>query len=214
MKASSFLLPVGLWSFQGLSQRTWPWGLWDPPGGVGPHIPGFARDSPSRVGLLCSVDMGWGRIRPVSCKEQRRFQQFVRTAWSLSDQGRLPQSSPVAQLVKKLPIQETQEMWVRSLGQDNTLEKEMATHSSILAWKIPWTEEPGWRQSHVVAKSGTQMSTHASHSLSLRRRSRETPECTAGGWLQKTLLPKEELLPGLPGVPSGCSQGVGGRLPL
>ena len=59
---------------------------------------------------------------------------------------------------------------------------------------------------HVVAKSGTQMSTRASHSLSLRRRSRETPECTAGGWLQKALLPKEELLPGLPGVPRGAAR--------
>ena len=36
-----------------------------------------------------------------------------------------------------------QEMWVWSLGQEDPLEKEMATHSSILAWKIPWTEEPG-----------------------------------------------------------------------
>ena len=34
-------------------------------------------------------------------------------------------------------------MWVRSLGQEDPLEKEMATHSSILAWKIPWTAEPG-----------------------------------------------------------------------
>ena len=34
-------------------------------------------------------------------------------------------------------------MWVRSLGQEDTLEEEMATHSSILAWEIPWTEEPG-----------------------------------------------------------------------
>ena len=90
MKTSPFLLPVGLWSFQGLPQRTWTWGLWDPPGGVGPHTPGFARDSPSRVGLLCSVDTGRGRIRAVLYKEQRRFQQFVRTAQSLSDQGRLP----------------------------------------------------------------------------------------------------------------------------
>ena len=38
---------------------------------------------------------------------------------------------------------ETQEAWVRSLGQEDTLEEEMATHSSILAWKILWTEEPG-----------------------------------------------------------------------
>ena len=48
----------------------------------------------------------------------------------------------MAQMVKRLPtMQETQ---VQSLGWEDTLEKEMATHSSILAWKIPWTEEPGW----------------------------------------------------------------------
>ena len=40
-----------------------------------------------------------------------------------------------------------QEMWVRSLGQEDPLEKEMATHSSILAWEIPWTQEPGGLQS-------------------------------------------------------------------
>ena len=40
-----------------------------------------------------------------------------------------------------------QETGVRSLGQEDSLEKEMATHSSILAWKIPWTEEPGGLQS-------------------------------------------------------------------
>ena len=38
-------------------------------------------------------------------------------------------------------------MWVQSLGQEDSLEKEMATHSSILAWRIPWTEEPGGLQS-------------------------------------------------------------------
>ena len=40
-------------------------------------------------------------------------------------------------------MKETQEMWVWSQGQEDPLEKEMATHSNILAWKIPWTEEPG-----------------------------------------------------------------------
>ena len=53
--------------------------------------------------------------------------------------------SLVTQMVKNLPaMQETQ---VRSLGQEDPLEKEMATHSSILAWKIPWMEEPGRLQS-------------------------------------------------------------------
>ena len=40
-----------------------------------------------------------------------------------------------------------QNAWVRSLGQEDSLEKEMATHSSILSWRIPWTEEPGGLQS-------------------------------------------------------------------
>ena len=44
-------------------------------------------------------------------------------------------------MMKNLPAM--QENWVQSLGQEDPLEKEMATHSSILAWRIPWTEEPG-----------------------------------------------------------------------
>ena len=47
---------------------------------------------------------------------------------------------PVAQLVRNLPAM--QQTWVRFLSWEDPLEKEMATHSSILAWKIPWTEEP------------------------------------------------------------------------
>ena len=49
--------------------------------------------------------------------------------------------SLVAQMVKHLPA--VQETWVRSLSQEDPLEKDMATHSNTLAWKIPWTEEPG-----------------------------------------------------------------------
>ena len=61
--------------------------------------------------------------------------------------------SLIAQLVKNLPaMQETQ---VRLLGQEDPLEKEMETHSSILAWRIPWTEEPGrhmteWLSLHMI----------------------------------------------------------------
>ena len=51
----------------------------------------------------------------------------------------------MVQMVKHLP--RMQETWVQSLGWEDLLEKEMATHSSILAWKIPWTEEPGRQQS-------------------------------------------------------------------
>ena len=54
-------------------------------------------------------------------------------------------SSLVAQVVKYLPAM--RETWVQSLGREDPLEKEMATHSSILAWRIPWTEEPGGLQS-------------------------------------------------------------------
>ena len=54
-------------------------------------------------------------------------------------------ASLVAQLVKSLPaVQETR---VRSLGQEDPVEKKMATHATILAWRIPWTEEPGGLQS-------------------------------------------------------------------
>ena len=61
-------------------------------------------------------------------------------------------TSLVAQMVKNLPtMQETQ---VRSLDQEESLEKGLATHSSVLAWKIPWTEEPGGLQSMGLQKVG------------------------------------------------------------
>ena len=63
-------------------------------------------------------------------------------------------TSKVAQTVKSLPaVWETR---VRSLGQEDPVEKKMATHSSILAWRIPWTEEPGGLQS-----TGSQRVGHA-----------------------------------------------------
>ena len=62
-------------------------------------------------------------------------------------------ASLVAQLVKNLPAK--QETWVQSLGRGDSLEKGMASHfNSILAWRIPWTEEPG-RLQPMVAKSQT-----------------------------------------------------------
>ena len=62
------------------------------------------------------------------------------------------EASLVAQMEKHLPA--VREMWVRSLGQEGALEKEMATHSSVLAWRIPWTEEPGGLQSMGSQKVG------------------------------------------------------------
>ena len=65
-------------------------------------------------------------------------------------------ASLVVQTVKNRPaMQETQ---VRSPGWEDPLEKEMATHSSILAWEIPWTEEPRGLQSIELQKSGTRLS--------------------------------------------------------
>ena len=61
----------------------------------------------------------------------------------------------MAQWVKDLlAMQETQETQVRSLGQEDPLEEEMATHFSILAWRIPWTEEPGGLQSKRSRRVG------------------------------------------------------------
>ena len=58
-------------------------------------------------------------------------------------------------LPSHLPVEEMQEMWVQCLGREDPMEKEMATHSSILTWKTPWTEEPGGLQS-----TGSQRVTH------------------------------------------------------
>ena len=58
----------------------------------------------------------------------------------------------MVQMIKRLPAM--RETWVRSLGREESLEKEMATHSSILAWSIPWTEEPGGLQSRVSQRVG------------------------------------------------------------
>ena len=59
-------------------------------------------------------------------------------------------------MVKNLPAnaEEIQETWVRSLSWEDSLEKEMVTHSSILAWKILWTEDPGGLQSIGSQRAG------------------------------------------------------------
>ena len=56
-------------------------------------------------------------------------------------------------------MQETQETWVRSLGWEDPPEKEMATHSNILAWEIPWTEEPDGTQSTESQRVGHNLAT-------------------------------------------------------
>ena len=73
------------------------------------------------------------------CEKQVAFEQVL-------------EDTLVAQLVKSLPAM--RETLVRPLGQEDLLEKEMATHSSILAWQIPWMEEPGGLQSKGSQRVG------------------------------------------------------------
>ena len=80
---------------------------------------------------------------------RRRGQQRMRAGWYHRLDGRgfkqAPCTSLVAQMVKCLPTM--WETWVQSLGRDDLLEEETVIHSSILAWKIPWMEEPDRLQS-------------------------------------------------------------------
>ena len=81
----------------------------------------------SLVGELWNHNSGCGLLSPQAVCRNQKFG-----------------ASQVAQWQRiRLTMQETQETQVRSLGWEDPLEKEMATHSSILAWEIPWTEEPG-----------------------------------------------------------------------
>ena len=73
-------------------------------------------------------------------------------------------ASLMAQMVKNLPA--TQETWVQSLGWKDPLEKGMATHSSILAWRIPWTEEPGALQSVGSQRVGHEWATTTNMNIS------------------------------------------------
>ena len=92
--------------------------------------------------------MDW-RTRDIGKKWIRKLDTKNKTGKNLCG---LPQ---VAQWIKNSPaMQETQEIWVQSLGWEDPLEESMATRSSILAWRIPWTEEPDRLQSMGLQKSG------------------------------------------------------------
>ena len=76
------------------------------------------------------------------------FNILSRFVWATREVTRLWWASPVTQRWKIcLPVQEPQERWVQPQVQEDSLQESMATHSSILAWRIPWTEEPGGLQS-------------------------------------------------------------------
>ena len=80
-------------------------------------------------------------VRPETQLEAASNRCFFNTWFSWGE------GFPGGSVVEDPPIQETEETRVWSLGWENPLEEDMATHSSILAWEIPWTEEPGGLQS-------------------------------------------------------------------
>ena len=105
------------------------------------------------------------------------------TSWESSTAVCYTWASLVAQRVKHLPaVQETR---VRSLGWEDLLEKEMATHSSILAWRIPWTEEPGGLQSMGWQRVGHNWATSLSLSCYTWRLLRE--------WIRRVLIARENI---------------------
>ena len=97
------------------------------------------------------------RIRGIILSSEKSF-------WRIDVQFSSVRTSLVAQRLKHLPAM--WETWVRSLGQEDPLEKEMANHSSILAWRIPWTKDPGRLQSTGSQRVGHDWATSLSLSLS------------------------------------------------
>ena len=93
---------------------------------------------------------------------------FLTYPWAYRWFMRYFRTSLVAQMIKRLPTM--QETWVRSLGWEDLLEKEMATHSSTLAWRIPWMEEPGGLKSMGSQRVGHDWATSISLSLLLHFR--------------------------------------------
>ena len=103
---------------------------------------------------------------------------FALLGWQISQTENACGASPVAQLVKtQLSMQKIQEAWVLSLGWEDTLEKEMATHSSILAWKIPWTEESGGVQSMGSQRVGHHWATEQQRNALWSTCSWDAPFC-------------------------------------
>ena len=95
---------------------------------------------------------GWNHFQEMEGRScwLNKYWLSISCMWStfLSTGDRSVRGFPGDSVVKNLPaMQKTQETWVRSLGWEGPLEEGVATHSSILAWKIPWTEDPGGLQS-------------------------------------------------------------------
>ena len=104
--------------------------------------------------IYCSLDF---RFHRMAGKKEKVYHSLDGEVWKW---GR------GAQRVTNLPAM--QETWVQSLGQEDPLEKEIATHSSILAWRIPWTEEPDELQSMGLQRVGHNWVTNAFTSFHFR----------------------------------------------
>ena len=96
---------------------------------------------------------------PGWCQVEQKWAGPAMLYWNCRFISRI-KVSPMAQQVKNPPVM--QETWVWSLGWEDPLEKEMAPHSSTLAWKIPWTEEPGRLQSTGLQRVGLDWATSLS----------------------------------------------------
>ena len=94
------------------------------------------------VGTLPGHLRGWGAKRSSTRAEEKQGSQELTCSHRIKMGGSW--GGPSGSVVKNPPAMlGTQETWVRSLGREDPLEEGMATHSSALAWRIPWTEEPG-----------------------------------------------------------------------
>ena len=124
-----------------------------------PMAPSFLKLPPLCYSHVSLSPSALGRLRA-------GFSLDLRSWFKSPGLSALAQSSlRVAQRLKRLPPM--WETWVQSLGQEDPLEKEMATHSSILAWRIPWMEEPGRLQSTGSQRVGHDWATslHFIHTL-------------------------------------------------
>ena len=130
------------WTWVWVNSRSW-WWTWRP---------GILQSMGSqRVGHNWATELNWSLLPTSPDISSQSF------SWTF-----LPsvQASLVAQRLKCLPPM--RETWVQSLGQEDPLEKEMATHSSIIAWRIPWMEKPGRLQSTGSQRVGHNWATSPS----------------------------------------------------
>ena len=123
-------------------------------------IPPSGRTETVGAGCTCCLVGGAQRQEQEETEEPARGRGSPDTASFLHGGQEDPEPSLVAQTVKRLPAM--QETRAQSLGREDPLEREMAPHSSILAWKMPWTEEPGRLQSMGSQRVGHDWATSLS----------------------------------------------------